>query len=322
MSTKKVPSEFVGLFEDNQIPWDEIIERAKKKRKKSTSYFEVFTDVVVDLATKESMKEDSNSSILVLGLQACLVRGRLAEALFLSTDSDEIRVLSLRAVVLFVLSDVEGLRNVLSSIESKVSEKSLPVDQVRRSSARVMLAAAERDTNVIVCVMEFDNLLEENPEQVEEPIIETMFTLYVIATLLREVGEADRASRIVNTLEKMAKSQKHRMFTALVENLKGHICNFQGDLDKAEKHYLKLQKISEKMSFDLGIAMALNNLGTLKINSLRFEEALDLFQRSYEMMNVDMFDLRKVQRRRRISQGGNQTREEDSTRHNRSLHLV
>jgi tetratricopeptide (TPR) repeat protein len=287
VSTKKVPSEFVGLFEDNQIPWDEIIERAKKKRKKSTSYFEVFTDVVVDLATKESMKEDSNSSILVLGLQACLVRGRLAEALFLSTDSDEIRVLSLRAVVLFVLSDVEGLRNVLSSIESKVSEKSLPVDQVRRSSARVMLAAAERDTNVIVCVMEFDNLLEENPEQVEEPIIETMFTLYVIATLLREVGEADRASRIVNTLEKMAKSQKHRMFTALVENLKGHICNFQGDLDKAEKHYLKLQKISEKMSFDLGIAMALNNLGTLKINSLRFEEALDLFQRSYEMMNVE-----------------------------------
>jgi tetratricopeptide (TPR) repeat protein len=85
----------------------------------------------------------------------------------------------------------------------------------------------------------------------------------------------------------MAKTQQHRMFKALVENLKGHICNFQGDFEKAEKHYLKLQKISKQMSFRLGTAMALNNLGTLKINALRFEDALDLFQRSYEMMDVE-----------------------------------
>ncbi|MFW9788565.1 MAG: tetratricopeptide repeat protein [Candidatus Thorarchaeota archaeon] len=287
MSKKIVPSEFISLLDDNQIPWDEIVESVKNRRKKGTKSFEVFTDVAVDLATKESMKENPNPSILALGLHACLVRGRLAEALFLSTDSDVPQILSLRAVVLFVLSDIDELRNVVSVLQSKISDASAAVEQVRLSTSRVLLAAAERDTSVIVSIMEFDNLLEENPEQIEEPIIETMFTLYVVGTLLREVGEAARAARIADTLEGMAKSQKHRMFAALVENLRGHISNYQGDLRKAEKHYLKLQKLSEDLSFDLGIAMALNNLGTLMINSLRFEEALELFQKSYEMMKVE-----------------------------------
>jgi tetratricopeptide (TPR) repeat protein len=287
LSSQNIPSEFTNLLDDNQIPWAEIIEDVKKRPKKGVSFFQIFTDVVVDLATKESMKDNPNQSILVLGIQACLVRGRLVEALFLSTDSDDIRVLSLRAVVLFVLSDVDELRKVSQALETKISEESSAIDRVKRSTTRVLLGAAERNTSVIVCIMEFDNLLEENPEQVDDPLIETMFTLYVVGTLLREVGEAARASRIADTLETMAKSQKHRMFSALVENLKGHISNFQGDMKEAEKHYLKLQKISEEMSFDLGVAMALNNLGTLKINSLLFEDALDLFQKSYEMMNIE-----------------------------------
>jgi len=287
LSIKDVPSEFANLIDDNQIPWEDIMESVKKKQKKGTKKFEVFTDIAVEFATKESMKEDPIPSILVLGLQACLVRGRLAEALFLSTDSDDIRVLSLRAVVLFVLSDVDSLKEVVNSLMSRVSEDSPPADQVRLSTAKVLQAAAERDTSVIVGIMEFDNLLEENPEQIEDPLIETMFTLYVVGTLLWEIGEILRTSRVVDTLEDMAYSKKHRMFKALVENLRGHICNFRGDLKRAEKHYLTLQKISDEMSFNLGVAMALNNLGTLRINSLRFEDALDFFKRSLDMMDVE-----------------------------------
>ncbi|MFW9807573.1 MAG: tetratricopeptide repeat protein [Candidatus Thorarchaeota archaeon] len=287
MNNKNVPSEFASLINDDRIPWENILQLVQKKQDKGMKEFEVFTDVVVDLATKESMKDTPNLGIIILGLHACLVRGRLAEALFLSTDSTDIEVLSLRAVVLFVLSDIEELRKVVNTLEAKVTDQSSPANQVRLSIAKVLMAAAERDTSVIVGIMEFDNLLEENPEQVEEPLIETMFTLYVVGTLLREIGEVLRASSVVDTLEDMANSKEHRMFKALVENLRRHICNYRGDLKKAERHYLNLHKISEEMSFNLGIAMALNNLGTLKINSLRFEEALDLFQRSFEMMDVE-----------------------------------
>ncbi len=282
-----MPPEFASLIDDEEIPWSEIIKTYNQRRKKNVKLIDAFTDTVVDMATKESMKEQPSSSILVLGLHACLVQGRFAEALFLSNDSDDIRILSLRGIVLFVLSEIDALREIQEIIESKVNEESHPADQIRLSTTRILVSAAERDTNVIVSIMEFDSLLDENPEQVEEPMLETMFTLYVVGTLLREIGQTDRAVRIADTLEGMAKPQKNRMFIALVENLRGHICNLQGDFKKAEKHYLQFKKISEDLSSKLGIAMALNNLGTLRINSLRFEEALELFQKSFEMMEVE-----------------------------------
>lgn len=287
MSRKSVPPEFTSLLDDEEIPWDDIIEQSKKRRKKKVKLIEAFTDTSVEFATKESMKAQPSSSILVLGLQACLVRGRMAEALFLSNDANDISVLSLRAIALFVLSEVEALRDLLSEMEVRVTENSTAADQVRLSTTRVLVSAAERDTSVIVSIIEFDNLLEGNPEQVEDPLIETMFTLYVVGTLLREIGQALRAVRIADTLEDMAKSKKHRMFKALVENLRGHISNLQGDFKKAEEHYLNLNKISKELSFTLGIAMALNNLGTLRINSLRFEEALEYFKSSLELMEVE-----------------------------------
>jgi tetratricopeptide (TPR) repeat protein len=282
-----VPPEFTSFLEDEEIPWERIIESSKKRRKKKVKLINAFTDAVVEIASKESMKKRPSSNVLALGLHACLVRGRLAEALFLSNDATNVRVLSLRAVVLFVLSEVDGLRNLLKDMKARVSKDSPAEDRVRLSTTKVLLSAAERDTSVIVSIMEFDNLLDENPEQVEEPLVETMFTLYVVGTLLREIGEALRAVRIADTLEDMAKAKKHRMFKALVENLRGHISNLQGDFKKAEEHYLKLNKISKELSFDLGIAMALNNLGTLRINSLRFEEALEYFKSSLELMDVE-----------------------------------
>ncbi len=287
LSRKFVPSEFDSYSEDETIPWDEIVSESDRIQKKGTDSFQAITNTVAKIATKESMKEHPNPRIIAAGIHACLIRGRLAEALFMSTDSKDVEVLALRAIVLFVLSDIQGLREVSDRLNSIINEESPPSDQVRLSTVRVLLAAAEQDTGVIACVMEFDHLLETYPEQVENPLIETMFTLYVVGTLLREVGQANRASRIVDTLEDMATQKNHRMFLALVENLRGHICNLRGEFDQGEKHYVAFRMISESLGFKLGIAMSLNNLGTLKLNSLLLEEGFDYFRASLELMDME-----------------------------------
>ncbi|TFG34156.1 tetratricopeptide repeat protein [Candidatus Thorarchaeota archaeon] len=287
MSRKYVPSEFEIYRDDETIPWFSIFKDMEDMQKKGTDSFQAITDVVTKIATKESMKENPNEHVIAIGLHACLIRGRIAEALFMSTDSTDVGILSLRAIVMFVLFDVQGLRDILTILEDKVDEDSLSSDQVRLSTVRVLLAAAEQDTSVIVCVMEFDNLLEKYPEQVENPLVETMFTLYVVGTLLKEVGQVVRAARIADTLEGMAIKKNHRMFLALVENLRGHICNFKGDFEQGEQHYRKFMAISETLGFKLGIAMSLNNLGTLRLNALLLEEGLDYFKQSLELMDVE-----------------------------------
>jgi len=287
LSRKSVPSEFETYSEDETIPWEEIVSESEEIQKKGTDSFQAITNTVAKIATKESMKEHPNPRIIAVGIHACLIRGRLTEALFMSTDSRDVEVLALRAIVHFVLSDMRGLRAVLDILNSIVDEESAPSDQVRLSTVRVLLAAAEQDTGVIACVMEFDHLLETYPEQVENPLIETMFTLYVVGTVLREVGQANRASRIVDTLEDMATQKNHRMFLALVENLRGHICNLRGEFNQGEKHYVAFRTISESLGFKLGIAMSLNNLGTLKLNSLLLEEGFDYFRASLELMDME-----------------------------------
>ena len=257
------------------------------KKKSNKTSFEAFTDTAISFASKETMKDEPNSMTIALGVEACLNRGRMEEAVFLSADSIDPRVLSLRAMALFAISDIEGLRSTLSTIGEIIGEDSLPSDQVRCSTIKVLLAAAERDTSVITCVMEFDSLLEMYPEQVEDPLTETMFTLYVVGSLLREVGEAKRAERIADTLEGMAKSKHHRMYLAIVENLRGNINLFTGNYKKAEKHYKNYLMMSEELSNNLGMAMALNNLGTLKLSSLMLEEALEYLERANGIMDMD-----------------------------------
>jgi tetratricopeptide (TPR) repeat protein len=287
LSRKLVPSEFDNYSDDESIPWVEIVTEAEKMQKKGIDLFQAITNTVAKIASKESMKEQPNPRIIAAGIHACLIRGRLAEALFMSTDSQDIEVLALRAIVLFVLSDIQGLREVSDRLNSIITEESLPSDQVRLSTVKVLVAALEQDTSVIMCVMAFDSLLETYPEQADNPLIETMFTLYVVGTLLREVGQANRASRIVDTLEDMATQKNHRMFLALVENLRGHICNLRGEFAQGEKHYVAFRTISESLGFKLGIAMSLNNLGTLRLNSLLLEEGLDYFKASLELMDME-----------------------------------
>jgi len=284
---KFVPAEFDSYSEDESIPWNEIVSEIEKPEKKGIDSIQAITNAVAKIASKESMKDNPNPRIIAAGIHASLIRGRLAEALFISTDAHDVEVLALRAIVLFVLSDVKGLRKVLDELNEMVTDDSPSSDQVRLSTVKVLLAAVEQDTSVIMCVMEFDSLLESNPEQVEDPLVETMFTLYVVGTLLREVGQANRASRIVDTLEDMATQKNHRMFLALVENLRGHICNLRGHFKQGEKHYVKFRTISESLGFKLGIAMSLNNLGTLRLNSLLLEEGLDFFKASLELMDME-----------------------------------
>jgi tetratricopeptide (TPR) repeat protein len=275
------------LAGEEAIPWATIM-RVTKKNQKKMSFFEAFTDAAIEQASKEIAKKRPKDITIRLGVEASLTRGRMAETLLLSSSSKSVQVLSLRAIAQFVMSDGEGLKETLTAIEETSSDKPDPSDLIRLSTVKVLQAAAERDTNVIMCVMEFDNLLETYPEQVEDPLSETMFTLYVVGTLLYEVGQAKRAERIADTLEDMAQAKKHRMFLALVENLRGNICNLIGEFEKAEEHYQKVKSASKELSFDLGTAMALNNLGTLRLNSLRLEEALAHFTESYDLMEMDI----------------------------------
>ncbi len=290
MSNLKIPPEFAHLADRKSIPWQKIIQRTKKKATKG-KYFKAFTDIVIDIASKECMKKNPDSSIITLGMEACLNRSRFAEALFISSGVNYIEVLSMRAIALSVISDAKGLGEVYGIMEKSINSESSPSDQVRLSTVKVMLAAAERDTSVIFCFMEFDNLLDTYPEQVEKPLTETMFTLYVVGNLLNIVGQMHRAERIADALMNMAKAKKHRLFMALAENLKGTTCGLLGKFAQAEEHFRKLQELSEELSFKLGLAVAMNNLGKMKLNYIELEAAFNYFLKAYDLMDMDAHKL-------------------------------
>jgi tetratricopeptide (TPR) repeat protein len=273
-------------MDDKSIPWSSILKAFDKHKKKSVSPFAAFTDIVIDMASKEAMKDNPNPTLIQLGVEACLARGRMTEALFLSTDISNIKIKSLRAIALFSLGDSDGLRGIKKRLGEEIHEESAPEDRIRLSTVKVLLAASERDMSVIACVMEFDNLLESHPDQANNPLLETMFCLFVVGRLLIEVGEMTRTLRLADTLETMARSRKHRPFIALAENLRGNVYNRQGDIAKAEEHYLQLKEISEKLSFSLGLGMALNNLGTLRLSSVKLEEAMEFLEGAYELMEI------------------------------------
>ena len=286
---KQIPPEFKTIIGDSAIG-DKVLQRILKKTetalKKGKGYFAAFTEAAMDVGRKENLKKQPDPAVVALGVEAGLARGKFSKALSLSKGSNDIKVLGLRAIGFFGSMNTSGIRTVLEAMEKQVTDESPPADQIRLSTVKVLLAAAERDTSVIMAVMQFDNLLEAHPAQAEEPLIETMFTLYVISSLLREVGQSTRARRIIDTLEDMARKRNHRLFLALVEQEKGNICNFQGEYTQAELHYLKVKEISEELEFNLGLGMALNNLGSLMLNSLQLEKAFDYFKQSYQTMDT------------------------------------
>lgn len=281
-----VPPEFSHLIKRESIPWKDLIKDAKERMKEDAKYFKAFTDAAIDLATKESMKENPDPALIILGMEACIGRGRFAECLFISTGSEKIDVLSLRAIALFTLSDAKSLREVLHKLESVIDEQSSPSDQVRLSSVKVLLGAVERDTSVIMCVMELDNLLEAYPEQIEEPLSETIFTLYVVGVLLTEVGQGQRALRIAEVIAEMAHSLERRTALVLSENLRGRISGTQGNFVQSEVHFKRVLEISDDLSSNVGLGMAANNLSQLMLYNLRLEEAYEYLQSAYELLEM------------------------------------
>ena len=278
------------LRERESIPWQKIITEAGP-RTDEEAYFRAFTDTAIKLALKEREKEKCDHALLQLGMEACLIRSKFAEALEISNGIESVEVLSLRAVALSVISDAQGLAKVFTIMEKLVNEESSPSDQIRLATTKVFLAAAERDTSVIICFMEFDNLLDTYPDQVENPLTETMYTLYVVGNLLNIIGQMHRAERIAESLEEMAKSRGHRLFLALAENLLGTTHGLLGDYAKAEEHFQRLYELSKLLSFKLGIAVAMNNLGKIKLGLIELEEAFNYFLRAYEMMDMDAHKL-------------------------------
>ncbi len=282
-----IPPEFVHLVNSPSIPWKSIIAKADERLMEVGNPFVAFSETVITIASKESIKKQPNVDLVLLGMEAALARGRIIETLFLSSEIEDVRVLSLRAIALFVASDIHGLQKTLSLMETIIPEDAPTEDRVRLATVKVLVSAANQDSKVIMSVMEFDNMLETYPEQMEKPLIETMFTLYVIGTLFQKVGEVTRATRLADTLETMGHAIGHRMILALVENLRGNICYHDGHHHEAERHYFKFKKMSEEMAFELGIGMALNNIGSIRLYSFQLEEAMEFFAKAIEHMELD-----------------------------------
>jgi hypothetical protein len=92
LSRSGVPPEFAHLIREESIPWNAILKASKLKTKKTP--FEAFTDSAISFASKETMNDEPNPMIIALGVEACLDRGKMEEAVFLSTDSMDPSVLS------------------------------------------------------------------------------------------------------------------------------------------------------------------------------------------------------------------------------------
>ena len=98
-----MPSEFEIYQDEKAIPWDDIVAKVEKSLKRDGNSFHAITNSVASLATKESMRENPNPRIIAVGMHACLIRGRISEALYMSNKIQDIEVLALRAIVLFTL---------------------------------------------------------------------------------------------------------------------------------------------------------------------------------------------------------------------------
>ena len=249
--------------------------------------FEAFTDAAIAIAKREGKKKKPKPEILILGLEACLDRGKFVEGLDITSSSDEIGVLSLQAVALSTLSDEEGIRDKLSKLEVQIDEDSSIEDKLRLTSVRIFLGATAQDESVILSIMELDQLLDANPKQVENPLPEVIFALYLTGVLFCVVGETDRALKLALLLENVAHSKNRRTVLILSENLRGRITGQQGKFKEAEIHYKRILSVSKEIASRLGLGIALNNLGSLMLNSIRLEEAFEYLRQANELLDED-----------------------------------
>jgi len=255
--------------------------------KGEVQFFEAFTESAISIAKREIKKKKPKVDVIVLGMESYLNRGCFAEALALSEGSNERDVLSLRAIALSTISDEKGIRNILEKLESEIGDNPSLKDRMRLTSVRIFLGAAERDEGVIASIIELDSLLESDPKQLEDPIPEAIYALYVTGVLFCHFGELERALNVALFLETVAHANDRRTVLILSENLRGRISGQQGHFKEAEIHYKRILRISREIASKVGKGIALNNLGSLMLNAIRLEDAFDYLKEATEYLEMD-----------------------------------
>ncbi len=287
MKVDDIPQEFSHLRESDSIPWTKLVSDANKLITKGMQLFEAFTDAAIKLSWNERKKRSPNLEIITIGIEACIARGKFEEGVSISDSMAAFRILTLRAIALFTISDSSKIKEVLDQVETLVDDNPSLYDQIRLLSVRILYEASAQDEIVIAHIIEFDALLESNPELMKNLIPETLFTIYVIGVLFSQVGEDERALKTALVLERLGHVTKRQTVLILSENLKGRISNRKGDFQEAEIHYKRVLQISKSLGHKLGLGIALNNLGSLMLNSLRLEEALEYLQQANELFESD-----------------------------------
>ncbi|MFW9918558.1 MAG: tetratricopeptide repeat protein [Candidatus Thorarchaeota archaeon] len=282
-----IPPEFAHLRDSESIPWDKLVVDANKLIKKGMQEFEAFTDIVIDVAKKEQKKKNPNLDIMTIGIEACIARGRFDEGVAFTNGLRAFRILTLRAIALFTISDASKIKDIQEQVELLAGDNPSLLDQVRLLSVRILYGASAQDESVLAHIIEFDNLLEKHTELMQNPIPETLFTIYVIGVLFSQVGENERALKTAFALERIGHVTNRQTVLILSENLRGRICNRLGEFQEAEIHYRHVLQISKSLGHRLGLGIALNNLGSLMLNSLRLEEAFEYLQQANELLESD-----------------------------------
>lgn len=287
MKVPEIPPEFSHLRNSESIPWLRILADANKEIQKGMSQFEAFTNSAIRLARKERKKKNPDLEILTLGMEAFIARGQFEEGVALTEGIDAFRILTLRAIALFTISDSSKIGEIRAQVELLIDEKPSLLEKVRLLSVRVLSGAAARDENVIADVIEFDALLEAHSELLQTPIPEVLFTIYVIGVLFSQIGENERALKTALVLERVGHLSKRQTVLILSENLLGRIANRQGEFHEAEVHYKRVLQISKSLGHRLGLGIALNNLGSLMLNSLQLEDAFEYLHQANELFESD-----------------------------------
>ncbi len=289
---QEIPREFTHLTRMETIPWTKLLQSTEKSIQKGVVPFKAFTDSAISLAKKEKKKKYQNLDILTLGIEACIAIGLFEEGLEITEGINDFKISCLRSIAAFTISDTKTMKKLLKITESLAPEEPSIIDEIRLLSGRIMYGAAAQDEEVIGHIIEFDSLLNQNPSLLENPFTELLFTIYVIGVLFSEVCEYERALKTSSVLEKVGRSDDWKTALILSENLKGRITNRQGDFLAAETHYKRILEISKELGHQLGLGIALNNLGSLMLNSIRLEEALEYLQQANEMFESDAHRIR------------------------------
>ncbi|MDF1539061.1 MAG: hypothetical protein P1Q69_09165 [Candidatus Thorarchaeota archaeon] len=287
MKKDAVPKEFAHLLNRESIPWGKILTDTETRMNGEVQAFEAFTDAAIALAKRECKKKKPNSDVLILGLEACIDRGKFAQGLALSDCSDDVAVLSMRAIALSTISDADGIGEILNKLETVINDNSSLEERIRLISTRILLGALKKDEGVIASIIELDSLLESNPNQLESPIPEAVYAMYVTGVLFCHVGELERALNVALFLETAAHTNDRQTVLILSENLRGRISSQQGHFHEAEIHYKRILRISRGIASRVGLGIALNNLGSLMLNAIRLEDALEYLQEAMQYLEMD-----------------------------------